>query len=137
MKVVADTNTVISGLLWRGIPREILEFARSGKITIYTSPDLLAELADVLERDKFTARLKAAQTTARELVLGFGELATLIHPTSIPAVIRDDPDDDMVLACAITANADVIVSGDSHIKNLKSYQDISILTASELLEKLK
>ena len=137
MKVVADTNTVISGLLWRGIPREILEFARSGKITIYTSPDLLAELADVLERDKFTARLKAAQTTARELVLGFGELATLIHPTSIPAVIRDDPDDDMVLACAITANAEVIVSGDSHIKSLKSYQGISILTASELFERLK
>lgn len=137
MKVVADTNTVISGLLWRGVPREILELAHSGKITLYTSPDLLAELADVLERDKFTARLKAAQTTARELVLGYGELATLVHPTSTPSVIKDDPDDDMILACAIAANAEVIISGDSHIKSLKSYQGISILTANELLEKLK
>ncbi len=137
MKVVADTNTVISGLLWRGAPRELLELARSGKITLYTSPDLLAELADVLERDKFASRLKAAQTTARELVLGYGELATLVHPTSTPSVIKDDPDDDMILACAIAANAEVIVSGDSHVKSLKSYQGISILTASELLEKLK
>ena len=137
MKVVADTNTVISGLLWRGKPREILELAHTGKITLYTSPDLLAELADVLERDKFTARLKAAQTTTREFVLGFGELATLVHPALTPRVIKDDPDDDMVLACATAANAEVIVSGDSHIKSLKSYQGISILTASELLEKLK
>ncbi|MBV6400577.1 MAG: hypothetical protein CNIPEHKO_00870 [Anaerolineales bacterium] len=137
MKVVADTNTVISGLLWRGAPRDILELARSGRIILFTSPNLLAELADVLERDKFTARLNAAQTTARELVVGFGELAMLVHPTSTPSVIKDDPDDDMVLACAIAANAEVIVSGDSHIKNLKSFQGISILTATELLEKLK
>jgi len=137
MKVVADTNTVISGLLWHGAPREILDLARAGKITLYISPDLLAELADVLERDKFTARLKAAQTTARELVLGYGELATLVHPTSIPRVVKDDPDDDMVLACALTAKAEIIVSGDSHLINLQSYQGISILTVKELLEKLK
>ena len=137
MKVVADTNIVISGLLWRGAPRGVLDMARAGKITLYTSPDLPSELADVLERDKLTARLKAAHTTARELILGYGELANLVHPASIPNIIKDDPDDDIVLACALTANAEVIISGDSHIKSLKSFQGISILTASDLLEKMK
>jgi len=137
MKVVVDTNTVISGLLWRGAPRDVLNMARAGKITLYTSPELLAELSDVLERDKFKTRLKAAQITARELVLGYGELANLVHPTSIPRAVKDDPDDDMVLACALTAKAEIIVSGDSHLINLQSYQDISILTIKELLEKLK
>ncbi len=115
----------------------LIWLAHTGKITLCTSLDLLAELADVLERDKFTARLLTAQVTAKELVLGYGELATLVHPAATPSVIEDDPDDNIVFACAIAANAEVIVSGDSHVQSLKSYQDISILTANELLEKLK
>ena len=52
MKIVLDTNTVISGLLWKGAPRQILDLARAGSLTLFTSPDLLAELAGVLEREK-------------------------------------------------------------------------------------
>lgn len=70
-------------------------------------------------------------------MLGYGELATLVHPTSTPAVIKDDADDDIVLSCALASNAEAIISGDSHVKSLKSYEGISILTASELLEKIK
>ncbi len=66
MKVVLDTNTVISGLFWKGAPRQILDLARSGYISLFTSPELLAELEDVLARKKFAARLSAAQTTTRE-----------------------------------------------------------------------
>jgi putative PIN family toxin of toxin-antitoxin system len=103
----------------------------------YTSLDLLAELTDVLERDKFARKLNAVHSTARELVLGYGELANLVHPASIPRIVKDDPDDDIVLACALAANAEAIVSGDSHLKDLKSYQSISILTANELLERFE
>src|SRR6266571_5322928 len=54
--VVADTNTVVSGLLWYGPPRQVLDAARTGTITLSTSAPLLAELAEVLQRPKFAQR---------------------------------------------------------------------------------
>jgi uncharacterized protein len=136
MRVVADTNTIVSGLLWQGSPRKVLEAARKGKFELFTSVALLTELEGVLERDKFTKRLAIADLTARELVLGYAALATPITPLAIPTVILDDPDDDAVLACALAATADVIVSGDGHLLSLKTYQGIDILTAPKLLARI-
>jgi uncharacterized protein len=136
MNVVPDTNTVVSGLLWHGAPHEILSLAGEGKITLYTSPALLAELRDVLGRPKFAARLKKVGTTPRKLSLEFAALAKLTHPMPLEPVILADPDDDAVLACAISANAQVITSGDSHLLSLKTYRGITILTAREFLDEL-
>src|SRR5882672_6072439 len=99
MNVVPDTNTVVSGLLWQGAPYDILALARTGKITLYTSPTLLAELRDVLKRPKFAARLKKVGTTPKKLSFEFAALAKLTHPKPIEPVILADPDDDAVLAC--------------------------------------
>ncbi len=70
MRVVADTNTVVSGLLWHGSPRELLDTARSGKIQLFTSSILLAELEDLLGRDKLSNRLELVGLTPVELVRG-------------------------------------------------------------------
>lgn len=56
MRVVADTNTVVSAFLWGGPPKAVLDAARDGRISLHTTPALLVELEDVLSRDKFTAR---------------------------------------------------------------------------------
>ena len=137
MKVVPDTNTVVSGLLWQGAPHDVLELARAGEIMLYTSPALLAELRDVLNRPKFTARLKKVGTTSKRLSLEFAALAKLTHPDPIAPVILADPDDDAVLACALSADAQIITSGDSHLLALKTYRGISILSAREFLDGLK
>lgn len=134
MKVVLDTNTVISGLFWKGAPRQVLDLARNGVITLFTSPELLAELADVLGREKFAQRLEQAQVTVNDLVYGYAALARVIRPQKIQSVILADPDDDRVLACALAAQAEVITSGDSHLLDLKTYQEIKILTANQLIE---
>jgi putative PIN family toxin of toxin-antitoxin system len=134
MNIVLDTNTVISALFWKGAPRQALDLARSGTFTLFTSPDLLAELADVLGRKKFSARLEQANTTVEELVFGYAALAKTVRPISIAAVITADPDDDKVLACAKTANAEMIVSGDSHLLDLHDYQGIKIMTVNQLLD---
>ena len=134
MNVVPDTNTVVSGLLWRGAPHDILNLAYQGKIALFTSPALLAELRDVLKRPKFVARLKKVGTTPKKLSLEFAALAKLTHPDPIEPVILVDPDDDAVLACAIAAQAQIITSGDSHLLELKNYRGISILTAREFLD---
>lgn len=134
MKLVLDTNTVISGLLWHGAPRQVLDLARSGSISLFTSPELLAELEDVLGRKKFAKRLSVAQVTVDELVFGYAALATTIRALNIEPVILADPDDDFVLACALAAKAEIIASGDSHLLDLKEYQGIRILTVNQVLE---
>lgn len=135
MNVVLDTNAVISGLLWKGAPRQVLDRARTGLFTLFTSTELLIELATVLEREKFAERLKLAETSVEELVYGYAALAITIRPERIDPIVKADPDDDKVLACAKTANAEVIVSGDRHLLDLKEYAGIKILTVSDLLEK--
>ncbi len=135
-RTVPDTNIIVSGLLWRGNPRRILDAARDGIIELYTSPGLVEELKDVLSREKFTARLVAANVTVQELVSGFSALATVIEAEPIEPVILVDPDDDSVLACALAADADVIVSGDSDLLDLKEHKEIRILTATEFLTEL-
>jgi putative PIN family toxin of toxin-antitoxin system len=133
MRVVADTNIVVSGLLWRGNPRRVLDAARDGIIELFSSPALLEELDDVLSRKKFATRLKAAGVTVSELVLGYSALTTVIEAEAIEPVILADPDDDAVMACALAAQSEVITSGDNHLLALKEHQEIRILTAAELL----
>lgn len=135
-RAVADTNIVVSGLLWRGNPRRILDAARDGIVEIYTSFALLEELEDVLRRKRFAARLAAANVTAQDLVAGYGALATVIKAEPIEPVILVDPDDDAVLACALAADTEVIVSGDSDLLDLKKHKEIRILTAAEFLTEL-
>jgi putative PIN family toxin of toxin-antitoxin system len=136
MRVVVDTNTVVSGLLWYGAPRHVLDEARSGTIELFTSAVLLAELEDVLHREKFAKRLATVGLSPSDLVVGYAALATVIEPTPISPVILADPDDDDVLACAVAAHAEVVVSGDSHLLNLKNYQHSHILTAAELVGRI-
>jgi len=137
MNVVLDTNTVVSGSLWSGAPRQVLDLAHSGVITLFTSPDLLAEMADVLRREKFFRRLELAGVTADDLVYGYAALARVIRSAKIEPVILDDPDDDKVLACAKAANAEIIASGDHHLLNLKEYKGILILPVSQFLQRFK
>jgi putative PIN family toxin of toxin-antitoxin system len=136
VRAVADTNTVVSGLLWQGAPRQVLDAARAGKVDLFTSAVLLAELEDVLRRDKFAERLQRASVTAHGLTIGYAALARPVEPAAITPVILEDPDDDAVLACAIAAQVEIIVSGDSHLLNLKAYQDIPILSVVELLARV-
>lgn len=134
MRVVADTNVVVSGLLWTGPSRQILDRARAGRLDLFTGPILLAELDEVLTRKKFIPRLELARIEPRELVLEYSALARIVHPSGIPPVIDQDPDDDAVLACAVAARAAIIVSGDRHLLNLAVFHGIRILRAAEVVE---
>jgi len=103
---------------------------------LFTTAPLLAELEDVLNRPKFLSKITQADATPRSLVLSYAALATIVKPASIDPVILEDPDDDAVLECAISADADVIVSGDSHLRRLEEYSNIRILSARQMMEQL-
>src|SRR6185437_1499974 len=90
MRIVADTNTVLSGLLWQGPPRRLLDLARERKVSLYTSVTLLAELAEVIARDKFAERVRAAGLSATELVQDYERLAEVVTPEALPAPASRD-----------------------------------------------
>lgn len=137
MRIVADTNTVVSGLLWQGPPRRLIDLARERRLTLCTSLTLVAELAEVIARDKFAERVRAAGLSAAELVQDYERLAEVITPEPLPAPVSRDPDDDHVLACALAAKAELIVSGDKrHLLVLGDYQGIPLRTASAALDQL-
>jgi putative PIN family toxin of toxin-antitoxin system len=105
MRLVADTNTIISGLLWQGAPRQVLDLAFSGQLDLFTSATLLTELEDVFHREKFLQRLQLVGADPHELILEYAALATIVRPVKLSTIIQDDPDDDAVLSYAVAANA--------------------------------
>ncbi len=133
MRIVADTNTVLSGLLWQGPPRQIIDQARAGAVTLHTSLTLVAELAEVIGRGKFARRIVHANLSAARLVEDYRRLAVLVEPQPLPAPVSRDTDDDHVLACALAAEAALIVSGDDDLLSLGTFRDIRIFTAREAL----
>jgi len=133
---VLDTNTIISGLLWFGKPRKLIDLAEAGSITVCTSPDLLRELREVLIRPKLSGRLAAVGSSAEEVVEQFAALAQVVEVSVSVTVITADPDDNNVLSCALAAQADYIVSGDRHLLDLASYEGVEILDAAQFLVKV-
>lgn len=136
VRLVLDTNTVVSGLLWDGPPSLLQEAARRGDVALFTSPVLLVELGRVLGRRKFLGPIERAGVALEELIDGYGELAILVAPAPIAPVVLRDPDDDHVLACALAAQADLIVSGDRDLLDLRTHQHIPIINASDALKRI-
>ncbi|MCI0507175.1 MAG: putative toxin-antitoxin system toxin component, PIN family [Gammaproteobacteria bacterium] len=134
MRIVLDTNTVISALLWRGTPHEFVAAASTRPIVFFTSPALLAELADILTRKKLAPAVTASGLSPNELMQRYRRLATVIHSDPIPPTVVSDPDDDHVIACAITAKTHMIVSGDRDLLDLKEHQSIRIVTSAQALQ---
>ena len=136
MKLVLDTNTVVSGFLWRNAPRLIIDAAVEGRITLATSTVLVDELAEVISRAKFARKIAEQGLSVSALLDRYTKLAARVTPTRIRRVVLTDADDDHVLACALAAQADWIVSGDSDLLNLKHYQGMRIIDAGEALRSL-
>ena len=137
MRLVLDTNTVLSALLWRGTPYRLLETLRNQHpaLQLYSSPVLLEELSDVIARPAFSQRFTAIGKTVRQVLADYVEIVDLVEPIEVPRIVRD-PDDDHVLACALAAKADLIVSGDKDLLDLNSFQNISILNPAEALRRI-
>ncbi|MBX3705423.1 MAG: putative toxin-antitoxin system toxin component, PIN family [Pseudomonadales bacterium] len=135
IRAVADTNIIVSAFLWGGNPRTILDAARRETVMLFTSAALIAELEDVLARAKFAKRITEVGSSVNEMLGDYLALAQLVRPTEHPAIVRD-PDDDHVIACALEAQVEAIVSSDADLLTLGRYRNIDILSAAQMLLRL-
>jgi len=132
VRVVLDTNVLISAILFGGKPRQILEKAIRGEIQLCISEPILEELRGVLRRPKFDYSPEAVQVILTELM----GTADFINPSETLNIVPEDPEDNRILECAVEAEANYIVTGDIHLLRLGSYQDIKVLNAVAFLEEL-
>lgn len=131
MKVVLDTNVLVSSTLTeRGKPFKILKKAESGDIELFISPGIIQELEDVLMRDKIPFEEKSVKEFVEKII----SISTVVVPEESFEVIDKDPEDDKILECAVDSNADYIISGDSHLLDLKDFRGIKILSPDKFLE---
>ncbi len=129
-RIVLDSNVVISAFLFGGVPARLLELALDGSIECFTSLQILDEIRDVLMRPKFGLSSDQALTLIEEL----HDLCQVVSPEERVLAVVDDPDDNIILECASTADADFIVSGDSHLLHLRNWRDIHILAPSDFMK---
>jgi putative PIN family toxin of toxin-antitoxin system len=133
VRIVLDTNVVVSALTWGGPPYQLVQMAIDSDVVLCTSLPLLDELQEVLLRDHLSSRLRQRQTSVEEAIVLYGELAVTVSLIATPRVVPGDADDDQVIATAVAAQADLLVSGDRHLLVLGSHQNIRIVTPAEAI----
>jgi uncharacterized protein len=135
LRLVLDTNIIISGLLWRGAPRQLLDQASDGPgIRLFTSEALIEELHNSLAYRKFEKRLSQAGMAIDDAVLLYRGLVEIMEPATVSGLVPRDADDDAVAAVGIAAKAHAIVSGDKDLTSLERISGIPVLRPGEALE---
>jgi putative PIN family toxin of toxin-antitoxin system len=135
MRVVADTSSVISGVLWSGLSHRIIELVEAGTLTLCVTPEILQEYREVLARPKFARKLQERLTTVEEIMQALLPHVELYPDAALAETVQPDPDDDIFLACAISAGAKYLVSGDAHLLDLAEFGGVQIVTARQFLER--
>ena len=133
MKVVFDTNVVASASFWRGPPFDCLAAWAQGRCEVLVSPALLAGYYETIEE----LRLDYPRRKPIEWVDALTESAELVFTTERATGATPDPGDEMVLECALAAEADYIVTGDKkHLLPLQEFHGIRIVSPSDFLRRL-
>jgi putative PIN family toxin of toxin-antitoxin system len=134
VRIVLDTNVVLSALLWRGTPYRLFETIRRNEHTqLFSSGVLLEELGEVLTRPATAKRLALLGRTAHDILADYIEAVELVRPPPNPPAVVADPDDDHVIAAAVAADADFLVTGDHQLLVIGSHSNIRIVTPAEAI----
>ncbi|MHB1814871.1 MAG: putative toxin-antitoxin system toxin component, PIN family [Steroidobacteraceae bacterium] len=136
MRLVLDTNSVVSALLRQGPPHQLIFRSSTLPLLFLSSPVLLDELEEVLGYSKLSKAVATTLLTPAQVRQRYQRIVIVVEPATVPPTVLADPDDDHVIACAVAAKADMIVSGDSHLLALKKHQNIPILRVTDALDEL-
>lgn len=138
MRVVIDTNIFISGIFFGGQPRIILDMISDKIIIPCFNVKTITELEQLLYHRKFAIQRDLLPFTVNDFLIQMKTYSLLFEDSpKILHIIKEDPADNYFLACAISAQADFIISGDNHLLKLKSFKKIPIATPRQFLTRLK
>jgi putative PIN family toxin of toxin-antitoxin system len=129
IRIVFDTNVIVSALVFGGVPRAVLELAESRRCQLFYSQPIQTEVRRVL-----VEKFDWPQSTLNEVLRAVWSMGQLIVPGVRIHAVPGDPDDNRILECAVAAQAHVIVSGDRHLLDLGKYNSILIITPRQFME---
>lgn len=129
IRAVLDTNVYISGILFGGNPKKLIERAVEGKLQIYITSEIITEIRDVLSRDKFGFSPEYIQSIIGEIEA----ISVFVIPKKKHTVVNRDIDDNIIIDCAVEGRVDYIITGDSDLLSLKQYKNIIIINPAEFL----
>ncbi len=138
VRLVLDTNVVLSAVLWRGTPHRLLQAIRQGPhLQLVCSAALLEELAAVLARPSFSRQFVAIGKQPIDVLRDYLAVVQIVDTQPLAQPVCRDPDDDEVLSLALAAQADLIVSGDQDLRVLGTFEGIAIVDVAEALQRIE
>ncbi len=134
MKVVLDTNTWLSAIVWRGEANKIIEAAINKKIEIIITHEILFEIIDVLNRERFHDFIENKKEKIEDLIRVILSFSTLIKSKTKIKLIKEDPKDNILLEAASDGKTNYIISYDKHLLNMIEFNKIKIMTPTNFLK---
>lgn len=134
-RVVIDTNVLVSGIIQKsGFPYNVVRLWERGDIVLVTSLEMIEEARRVLNYQKIKGKYGLDADDIKQTILNLLKYSAVIYNLPALNVIKEDPQDNKVMATALEGKANYIISGDSHLLNLKNYKGIEIVTAKRFCE---
>lgn len=133
-RILCDTNVLVSAFIAGGPPSRVIEAAIAGRIELVLADPVLEELDRIL-----TTKLGFEAERLHDVITLLSELASarVPTPTTAPEPMTGDPDDDLILACSVDADVQILVSGDrKHLLPIGEYRGVRIITPQALLAEL-
>jgi len=134
MKIISDTNVLISATFWDGDSHKIISKVESKEVELILSEENVKEYEEVLEYKEIQDKIKDKQLEMKLTAQKIRSLAKIVTPSKKISAVKDDPDDDRILETAIEGKVDYIVSRDKHLLKLKEYENIKIVSQKEFLD---
>jgi len=131
VKIILDTNVIVSGIFFSGPPYEILKAWRNGKFKIVVSQEILLEYQRIAEKLNQKFPMINIQPIIDLLIVK----ADLVIGPELPIQISKDPGDDKFISCALASNSKIIITGDKHLLNVNGYEGLEIIRPREFVEK--
>jgi putative PIN family toxin of toxin-antitoxin system len=132
LKVVLDTNIYVSATFWDGKPYRIVQKALNNEFSVFVSEDIKKEFKRVLARD-----FELIEKEIDENINYLFQFASIVEPKEKVSVIKDDPDDDRILECALSSQSNYIVTQDNHLLKINEFRGIKIINPKDFLDIVK
>ena len=122
IRVTTDTNVLISASFWHGASEKIIDKVENKEIILVLSEGILAEYYNVLQYDEIQQKIKKKDLEMKQALLRISIIAEIIEPTSIINLVKEDPDDNKIIECAVDGNVAYILTKDHHLLQFKEYK---------------
>ena len=137
MKIVPDTNILVSSTFWDGDPRKILSLIDQKLVACILSQEILDEYQKVIVRDDIVEKIADKNLVASKIVERIMSNSTIVKITIHLDIVKNDANDNKIIECANAGNADYIITRDEHLLKLRKYENIKIVKPEEFLDIMK